>query len=40
MTQRFPGPVDLTAFNPFIPLNDRDSSIPVAMFEIAFANPD
>lgn len=35
----FPGAVGLTAFNPFIPLNDRDSSIPVAMFEIAFTNP-
>ncbi len=35
----FPGPVGLAAFNPFIPLNDRDSSIPVAMFEIAFTNP-
>ncbi|HWA20493.1 MAG TPA: GH116 family glycosyl-hydrolase [Devosia sp.] len=35
----FPGAVSLTAFNPFIPLNDRDSSIPVAMFEIAFTNP-
>ena len=36
---KFPGAVGLTAFNPFIPLNDRDSSIPVAMFEIAFTNP-
>ncbi|MEO6394569.1 MAG: GH116 family glycosyl-hydrolase [Devosia sp.] len=36
---QFPGTVSLTAFNPFIPLNDRDSSIPVAMFEIAFTNP-
>jgi uncharacterized protein (DUF608 family) len=36
---RFPGDVGLTAFNPFIPLNDRDSSIPVAMFEISFTNP-
>jgi len=35
----FPGDVALTAFNPFIPLNDRDSSIPVAMFEITFTNP-
>lgn len=35
----FPGPVALTAFNPFIPLNDRDSSMPVAMFEITFTNP-
>ncbi|MEO6012558.1 MAG: GH116 family glycosyl-hydrolase [Devosia sp.] len=36
---QFPGAVGLTAFNPFIPLNDRDSSIPAAMFEIAFSNP-
>ncbi len=35
----FPGAVTLTALNPFIPLNDRDSSIPVAMFEIGFTNP-
>ena len=35
----FPGAVSLTAFNPFIPLRDRDSSMPVAMFEIAFTNP-
>ena len=31
--ERFPGDVGLLAFNPFIPLADRDSSIPVAMFE-------
>ena len=37
--ERFPGDVGLLAFNPFIPLADRDSSIPVAMFEITFANP-
>ncbi len=37
--ERFPGEVGLLAFNPFIPLADRDSSIPVAMFEITFANP-
>jgi non-lysosomal glucosylceramidase len=35
---KFPGAVSLTALNPFIPLNDRDSSIPAAMFEIAFTN--
>ena len=35
---RFPGEVELLAFNPFIPLADRDSSMPVAMFEITFAN--
>lgn len=37
--QRFPGNVILQAFNPFIPLNDKDSSIPCAMFEIEFTNP-
>lgn len=35
---RFPGRVSLTAFNPLIPLNDRDSSIPAAFFEISVKN--
>jgi uncharacterized protein (DUF608 family) len=35
----FPGFVTLVAFNPFIPLNDRDSSMPAAMFEVMFTNP-
>lgn len=35
----FPGNVMLTAFNPFIPLNDRDSSIPAAFYEVTFTNP-
>lgn len=35
---RFPGRVALTAFNPFIPLDDRSSSIPAAFFEIVFTN--
>jgi len=35
----FPGEVEMTAFNPFIPLNDRDSSIPAAFFEIKVRNP-
>lgn len=35
---RFPGGVALTAFNPFIPLNDEDSSIPAAFFEIELDN--
>ena len=29
-SESFPGAVAMTAFNPFIPLNDRDSSIPAA----------
>lgn len=35
----FPGQVSLRAFNPFIPTNDRDSSIPAAFFEFTIANP-
>ena len=35
----FPGRVLLTAFNPFIPLNDKDSGIPAAFFEIEITNP-
>ncbi len=34
----FPGHVSLTAFNPFIPLNDRDSGIPAAFFKIEVKN--
>ena len=34
----FPGKVILTAFNPFIPLNADDSSIPGAFFEIKVEN--
>jgi len=34
----FPGSVNVTAFNPLIPLNDKDSSIPGAFFEIEVAN--
>ncbi len=37
--EKFPGEVTLTAFNPFIPLNSDDSSIPAAFFEIEFVNP-
>lgn len=36
--KKFPGAVALTAWSPFIPLNDRDSSMPAAFFEIAFRN--
>ena len=35
---RFPGVVEMAAFNPFIPLNDRDSSIPAAMFAVTVFN--
>jgi len=35
----FPGKVILTAFNPFIPLNDSDSSIPGAFFTVTLNNP-
>ena len=34
----FPGKVTLTAFNPLIPRNDKDSSLPAAFFEIAVEN--
>lgn len=34
----FPGHIKLTAFNPFIPLNDRDSGIPAAFFEFELSN--
>ncbi len=35
---KFPGKASLTAFNPLIPLNDKDSSIPGAFFEVSFEN--
>jgi non-lysosomal glucosylceramidase len=38
MDHKFPGEVTITAFNPFIPLNDKDSSIPGAFFEIEVEN--
>jgi non-lysosomal glucosylceramidase len=34
----FPGQVRMTAFSPFIPHNDRDSSMPVAFFEFSIEN--
>ncbi len=34
----FPGTVTLSAFNPFIPHNDRDSSIPAAFFTVTVVN--
>ncbi len=36
--EAFPGTVSMTAFNPFIPLNDKDSGIPCAFFEIEVLN--
>ncbi len=36
--EHFPGQVTLLAFNPLIPLNDRESSIPAAFFEFAITN--
>jgi hypothetical protein len=36
---RFPGRVNLTAFNPFIPLNEDESGLPAAFFEFALSNP-
>ena len=38
MDRSFPGRVRMIAFNPFIPLNDKDSGIPGAFFEIAVTN--
>lgn len=35
---KFPGRVSLKAFNPFIPHNDRDSSIPAAFFTVTIQN--
>ena len=34
----FPGAVSLEAFNPFIPSNDADSSIPAALFTASITN--
>ena len=34
----FPGSISMQAFNPYIPLNDRDSSIPAAFFLIEAEN--
>jgi non-lysosomal glucosylceramidase len=34
----FPGQVRMTAFSPFIPHRDRDSSMPVALFAFSVAN--
>ncbi len=37
--EQLPVQVTLQAWNPFIPLNDRDSSIPMAIFEWIIKNP-
>ena len=34
----FPGDVKMLAFNPFIPTNEDDSSIPAAFFEFSISN--
>jgi len=34
----FPAEVELNAFNPFIPLNDKDSSLPASFFEFSVKN--
>lgn len=36
--EKFPAKVNLTAFNPFLPLNDTDSGIPAAFFEFEVTN--
>lgn len=36
--ETFPGKVVLTAFNPFIPLDSKNSSLPGAFFEISYLN--
>ena len=36
--EAFPGRIAITAFNPLIPLNDKDSSIPGAFFEVDICN--
>ncbi len=36
--KHFPGKVAMEAFNPFIPTNDKDSTIPAAFFEFEIKN--
>jgi len=36
----FPASVSLEAFNPFIPLDSKNSSIPAAFYEISYTNPE
>ena len=35
----FPGRISMTVCNPFIPLNDKDSGIPAALFDFSVSNP-
>ena len=37
--KEFPGQVTLSAFNPFIPLDSLNSSLPAAFFQVNFSNP-
>ena len=37
---RFPGAAKLTAFNPLVPMQEDDSSLPAAFFEIEIENTD
>lgn len=37
--RRFPGDVAMTAFNPLLPLDDRSSSMPAALFDFEVSNP-
>lgn len=36
--ERFPGTINLRAFNPIIPLDSKNSSLPAAFFEVEFQN--
>jgi non-lysosomal glucosylceramidase len=38
LCESFPGKVRMTAFSPFIPHNDRDSSMPAALFSFVVEN--
>ena len=38
--EKFPGGVKLSAFNPFIPLDDKNSSIPGGFFEVTVENTE
>lgn len=35
----FPGTISLSAFNPYIPLDDKNSSLPAAFFTLTITNP-